>query len=349
MSLCLSGGVDSSAILAISEKVLGKNLKCYSIIDSDKRYNEINNIKKILSTSNCKSKFLKINKTSFLENLRNLTKYHEAPVASLAQYLHSLLLKEIRKDGYKVTLSGAASDEIFSGYYEHHLLHLNYIKRNKNLKLFKENYQYWKKYFTKYSRNPFFKKHDLYINNQKTRSHVYDGKDLISKFLNKPKKFKFKEKYFSKDLYTNRRLNELFGEITPVVLFNEDLNSMMNSVENRSPFLDTNLINFVFSVPPELLIQNGYSKFLLRSSMKGLVQDKVLFDRHKKGFNCSIDSLINFENKNIKDTLLEESSIFEFINKNKFKKLLDNSFKDNVISKFLFNFLTTKIFLDINS
>ena len=36
LSLCLSGGVDSSAILASSEKVLGKSLKCYSIIDSDK-------------------------------------------------------------------------------------------------------------------------------------------------------------------------------------------------------------------------------------------------------------------------------------------------------------------------
>ena len=38
LSLCLSGGVDSSVLLAISEKILGKKLKCYSIIDNDSRY-----------------------------------------------------------------------------------------------------------------------------------------------------------------------------------------------------------------------------------------------------------------------------------------------------------------------
>ena len=331
LSLCLSGGVDSSSILGISEKILGKN------------------IKKILEQSNCENKFLKINKSNFLGKLKELISYHDGPIVSLAQYLHWLLLKQIGVDGYKVVLSGAAADEIFSGYYEHHLLHLNYVKRKSNTNLFNENLKFWKKYFSSFVRNPNFKKHDLYIKNQKTRSHVYDGKDFISKFLTNPKKFKFRENNYSKDLFTNRRLNELFNETTPPILFNEDLNSMMNSVENRSPFLDSKLINFIFTVPPEILIQQGYSKFLLRSSMKDLVPDDVLFDRNKRGFNCSINSLIDFGNPEIKKKILKNSEIFDYVKKNKIMNLLNGSHKDNVSSKFLFNFLTTKIFLENNT
>ena len=258
-------------------------------------------------------------------------------------------MKQIGADGYKVVLSGAAADEIFSGYYEHHLLHLNYVKRKSNTNLFNENLKFWKKYFSSFVRNPNFKKHDLYIKNQKTRSHVYDGKDFISKFLTNPKKFKFRENNYSKDLFTNRRLNELFNETTPPILFNEDLNSMMNSVENRSPFLDSKLINFIFTVPPEILIQQGYSKFLLRSSMKDLVPDDVLFDRNKRGFNCSINSLIDFGNPEIKKKILKNSEIFDYVKKNKIMNLLNGSHKDNVSSKFLFNFLSTKIFLENNT
>ena len=41
---------------------------------------------------------------------------------------------------------------------------------------------------------------------------------------------------------------------------NEDLNSMHYSIENRSPYLDTNLFNLCFSIPANLLIQKGYGK-----------------------------------------------------------------------------------------
>ena len=36
----------------------------------------------------------------------------------------------------------------------------------------------------------------------------------------------------------NRMLNELLEEIVPVILFSDDLNCMMHSIENRSPYLD---------------------------------------------------------------------------------------------------------------
>ena len=57
---------------------------------------------------------------------------------------------------------------------------------------------------------------------------------------------------------------------------------MQYSVENRSPFLDTNLFNFMFSIPNEFLIKNGFAKYILRESLSGILNNAVRSDRKKK-------------------------------------------------------------------
>ena len=196
-------------------------------------------------------------------------------------------------------------------------------------------------------RNPNFKDPDLYIKNPKFRDHIYDGSKEISQFLCKPYSNNFDEKIFTKNLFSNRRLNELFHENTPLILNEEDLNSMKYSVENRSPFLDKKLVEFAFSIPEAFLIQNGYGKYILRESLKGILNEKVRLDRAKKGFNASINSLINFEDKEVRDFLLNPSSpIFELVKREKIAKLFINKFTHNYQSKFIFSFISAKIFLE---
>jgi len=119
-------------------------------------------------------------------------------------------------------------------------------------------------------------------------------------------KVDFKEDFIEEDygysLLRNRMLNELFHESIPVILHEDDLNSMMYSVENRSPYLDSGLFDFAYSIPVEYLIQNGYGKYVLRQAMKGILNDKVRLDRCKKGFNASINSLLDFNDEKRKDT-----------------------------------------------
>ena len=55
-------------------------------------------------------------------------------------------------------------------------------------------------------------------------------------------------------------LNEMFHEVVPVILHEDDLNAMHFSVENRSPFLDRRLFEASFSIPEEYLIKNGLKK-----------------------------------------------------------------------------------------
>ena len=55
-------------------------------------------------------------------------------------------------------------------------------------------------------------------------------------------------------------LNELFHEAVPVILYEDDMNSMMHSIENRSPFLTQNLVISLNSLSSKVYIKNGYTK-----------------------------------------------------------------------------------------
>jgi asparagine synthase (glutamine-hydrolysing) len=55
-----------------------------------------------------------------------------------------------------------------------------------------------------------------------------------------------------------------FHESVPVILKEDDLNSMYNSIENRSPFLSKNLVEYSLSMPTNQYINNSYSKYPLR-------------------------------------------------------------------------------------
>tara|TARA_A100001015_G_scaffold248237_1_gene285518 strand:+ start:4644 stop:6470 length:1827 start_codon:yes stop_codon:yes gene_type:complete len=347
MAFLLSGGVDSGGLTSLAVKKFKKTINTFSIIDQDTRYNEIKNIKKVVSDLKCKNTTIKISKTNFLNKLKDLINYHNSPVFTLAQFLHSELMAKIQKTGTKVVLSGTGADEIFSGYYDHYLIHLAYLKNKKNN--YELNYQYWKKYIKRNIRNPLFKKKDLFLKNPKFRDHVYDNSEILSKNLLNPEKFEFKENNYSNNLFSNRRANELFNETVPAILNNEDLNSMKYSIENRSPFLNKDLFNFIFSIDPIFLIQKGYSKYILRKNLQGFLNDKVRNDRQKKGFNCSINTLLDFKNKSTQDYLLEKNSkIFEFINRKQFKNFLNGDLNKNYSSKFIFSFISAKIFLDKN-
>lgn len=347
VALCLSGGIDSSVIAAVAVKIFKKDIKTFSIIDEDSRYSEKKNILRNIKDLKCEHEFVRLKKDNNLDKLANLIKYRSAPVATISYYNHSLMLEKMNEQGFKVGLLGTAADEIFSGYYDHYLLHLYSIR---NQKFFKREKNYFLNHIQKYIRNDLLKDPKKYIKNKLSREHVFDESKVLKSLFLVKNNTKFKEKKFSDDLFRNRMLNELFYETTPVILNEDDLNSMNYSIENRSPYLDRNLVEFVYSLPTSYLIKKGYSKYLLREAFKGILNEKIRLDRKKVGFNSSVDSIFNTENKKIKNFLFDEKSeIYNIVDRNKFIELFQIKSKPNYISKFIFNFINAKIFLDMEN
>ena len=143
-------------------------------------------------------------------------------------------------------------------------------------------------------------------------------------------------------------MNELFYEVVPVILKHDDLNSMYYSIENRSPYLDKELLNFALTIPTHLLISKGYQKKILRDSCEGILTDKVRLKRRKMGFNASINSIVDLDKETIDYIFNKNSPVNEFVDTSKFKKDLDTKNIPNHISKFIFSIVNTNLFLEKN-
>jgi asparagine synthase (glutamine-hydrolysing) len=70
----------------------------------------------------------------------------------------------------------------------------------------------------------------------------------------------------------------------PTLLHYEDRNSMAHSIESRVPFLDHRLVELLFQFPDNLKINNGWTKFVLRQSMEGVLPKEIQWRTDKKGF-----------------------------------------------------------------
>ena len=280
-----------------------------------------------------------------MKKLEKLIQYHDSPVSTINFLVHSYLTEKVSKNNFKVLISGVGADEIFSGYYDHTLQYLYEIR---NLNIFEDEFQNWKEKIQVHIRNPIFKSGMLYFDNVKFRDHLYNfykKKLSFVKNQNKLNRNIFYEKNFTKSLMRKRMLNELFFESVPNILKEEDLNCMKNSIENRAPYLDSKLIEFLFTIPTKLLISKGFTKFLLRMVGKNYVHKKILNDNKKVGFNYSINSIINLRGKKFKKKFLSKNNkIFKFINYKKFKILfLRTEIQED--EKFIFNFISASLFL----
>ena len=127
IAFCLSGGVDSSSLVAIARRDLGIDVDTFSIITDDIRYNEEKNIDVVVKHLGVRNHKLKFTKENALHELKKIINHRNYPLVTINYFLHSQLMREISNKGFKVSISGTGADEIFSGYYDHHLFFLKEI------------------------------------------------------------------------------------------------------------------------------------------------------------------------------------------------------------------------------
>ncbi len=347
IALCLSGGIDSATLAGVSKIKFKKKIEAFSIIDEkDQRYNERVNINKITKFLKIKSNYIRIKNKLDFKRLRKQIKYHESPIFTITNYLQNFLAENISKKKYKVVLSGSGADEIYSGYYDHQLMYLFEVRKNK--KMFLKHLDLWKKNILPKIRNKYFRDPFLFIKNKNERNYIYDHNKELKEFFINPKKNEFREKNFNKSLLKNRMINEIVHENVPIFTHSEDLNFMQYSIENRSPYLSRSLFELSLETPSKYLMQDGFTKYMLRNISKNFIPDDIRNDRQKKGFNASINSLINLKSKKFKDFFNKKSEIFKIVNKKKILEEINKGNNENYFSKFVFSFISAKIFLELN-
>ena len=345
IAFCLSGGVDSNALISIAKNVLGYDVHGFTIMNTDSRYEERDMVELAVREMHLEHTAIPVDTSDFLSGLRELICYHDAPVYTITYFAQWRLMEAIKGSGYKVSVSGTAADEIFSGYYDHHNAYLAEMAVE-NSSFHETALANWKRVVEPLVRNPYLQNPNYFLEDMDERSHIYLDADVFKAFLVDEWTEAFCEEKYCDSLLRNRMANELLHESVPVILHEDDLNSMYYSVENRTPLLDSELFEWSTRIPTRYLVRDGMAKAVLRSAVTNIAPEAVIKNPRKVGFNAPLRSYLDTSSNTVRDDILGSSPIFEMVRRDMIEDMLGHEELPNSRSKFLFNFVCAKIFLE---
>lgn len=338
----LSGGMDSSVITALAKRHK-PDLETFSIgFRDEKFFDETAYANLVASHLQVKHTVFSLSNKDLYEHVHNILDYLDEPFADSSAIAVYILSRETRKHA-TVALSGDGADELLGGYNKH-AAHYRILHRG-----WKENTAsglglLW---------NVLPKsRHAPFSNSIRQLDKFSRGASLSSKerywewagFADEAKAFKLfssmsKEKFQRQD-YLNRKdgilktiperetMNDIFRTDMRLVLANDmltkvDMMSMANSLEVRVPFLDYELVNYLFSLPDHFKIDGSMRKKILQDSYRDILPAE-LYNRPKKGFEVPLLKWLRKEMKAlIREDLLSEKFITEqgIFNYSEIKKL----------------------------
>lgn len=287
----LSGGIDSALICAISAQQ-GQKLPTFTLGYAEySGYDERANAKQSAKELGLENTEVVIGRHDFIDHLDGVLDHMDEPLNDPAAVPLYLLFEAIAKAGHKVVLSGEGSDELFLGYRQYFeyldiekavsLQHKNWLKKyfHSNFSMNRE-WEWYKRIFddTLLFRSSGEKFTDLQ-QNLLLRHNVRDNESL--RFLQGYRtEFERSAHTHPAQWYSAIDLKLFVGEHFLTKL---DRVSMAHTLEARTPFLDHTLAEKVFSISPELRINEGGTKYLLKQVGKKYLSDTIL-NRKKKGF-----------------------------------------------------------------
>ncbi len=315
----LSGGIDSATINYYAKKN-AKNLQTYTIgYEGFEKYDERLNAAQSAKSLGVQNRQIIINQEQFINATESVFDTLDEPLNDPAAVPLYLLFESIKKDGYKVVMSGEGSDELFLGYRQYFeyldieqaasLAHKNWLK-----KYFRANFSMnreWEWYKRVFDDTLLFRTSgDKFTDLQKNallKRNVRDNESL--KYLQKYyERFENSAHSDPSIWYTYIDLNIFQAEHFLTKL---DRISMAHSIESRTPFLDHKLAQFIFSIDPKLRYEDGITKSLLKQIMTNKLHNETL-TRKKKGFsNPYMEYLINSGNISLIQEVNKETGMFK--------------------------------------
>lgn len=345
----LSGGIDSSAIVALMSKLSTKPVKTFSIGFETKE-----NSKKISSIPFCSGdlfnelpyarKIAKLFKTdhhemivqpNIIEIMPQLAYFYEEPYGDTSA-LPSWYLAKMAKKYITVALCGDGGDENFGGYFRfnYHKICAIYERIPRIFRSFilKPGI----KFLAATTKHPLLKKGARFVNsfNEPAEKYYlrylspYPEKDkyrlyqpFLYEKLNRIKSIEIMLKIFEESNVKDpidRALYDNFANYLPDdLLVKMDIACMAHALEVRSPFLDQEFLETTAKMPANLKIKGFFEgKYILKKTLKNILPKEILY-RPKQGFSPPISGWFRGPlEKYAKEILLGK----EFLNRGLFRK-----------------------------
>jgi asparagine synthase (glutamine-hydrolysing) len=294
VGMMLSGGVDSSLIVATASKYFNQ-LNTFTVTFPDlQKYDESKHAQLIAKHFNTNHVELNADNVE-PEILYKLVKHYDEPMVDSSMIPTYLLSKEIRKH-CKVALGGDGADELFGGYSHYNRYNflakiqkfIPYPLRNSIVKsvlnLLPKNIRGRKtlELFGKRLNKLEFNNANLF--DYKKRGKLFKDNALLKKTI-------LEKKIISTDLVRSATFEDYNNYLSEDILVKVDRASMACSLEVRSPFLDSEITKFAFhEVPSYLKVYKNQRKILPKMLAKKILPKKFDYKR-KQGFGFPVNEL----------------------------------------------------------
>ena len=296
----LSGGLDSSSVVCIIADILngsGASQKTFSARFANYSLDEGGFIEEVIKGKQLEAFYTWPGGNDLLSEFEKFIYHQEEPVGSANQFSQWQVMKLAKNENVVVLLDGQGADEIVTGYSHYFDIYFKELYHNYP-HLFQEEL---KAYVQNINPQYQFEFHNRSKNlADKTKELVYPFYSRMIKPMMPVRKNHFGlldpdygseankfggYKYFNYSEGLNSGLyHDAKNGKLEVLLRYGDKNSMAHGREVRLPFLSHPLTEFIFSLPPWFKIHNGWSKFILRESMKEILPEKITWRKDKIGY-----------------------------------------------------------------
>lgn len=310
----LSGGIDSSLIVAIMQKLNREPVRTFSIGFEDSDFDEAPYAKAVARHLGTQHQELYVGPRQVSELLPRVTNYYDEPFADTVT-IPTMLLSELARSEVTVSLSGDGGDELFGGYTRYQTMARaeSYLRIPAALRAggsilsrmpshFIRNHSFWLR--------PWTNLEDLYLelmstwNREALReltgvSDVDLSESVFHRTFAGAGKRAASEQAWLVDIKTY---------LVDCILTKLDRASMAVSLEAREPLLDYQLVEFALALPASWKFRNGTQKYILKRLLRKFLPGK-LFDRPKQGFNMPLARWLRQELRELAETYLDASYV----------------------------------------
>jgi asparagine synthase (glutamine-hydrolysing) len=281
VGVLLSGGIDSSAIAATVHELdrSRDDITLLSAVGADGSSDEQPFIDIMANHLDRRvhKLVLRYSPSEALNMISEATWFNDEPIGSFSTVAHWLLMEKARELGVTVLLSGQGADEILCGYKKYLVFYLHELLRGGHFRIaaqtgsrFVRNgnvvsqftYQEAKRYLPRWLR---FSEIDVrgpaLLDTSETIPVGLNGNEVIA-----------------------RQVVDLERLSVPALVHYEDRMSMAAAREIRLPFLDYRLVSLLVSLPVEYKLRDGWTKWIFRRAMQGLLPNEIAWRKDKQHF-----------------------------------------------------------------
>jgi asparagine synthase (glutamine-hydrolysing) len=277
---CLSGGIDSSSIVGMADRLLaehvpdavslGDHLKTFSIVYDGDPIDERAYMDAVLAEVDAEPSFAEPTSEEFVAEVDQMVWHQDEPIVSTGPYAQWCVMR-LAQPKVTVLLNGQGGDELLAGYVPYQYVYLRELLRRRKLSAFRREAWASRDVLKPLIRRRLSDRRKSLAIKPLLQPALYDG-------LEPPRAGR------AQDDLKRRLVEDLQTFSLPSLLRYEDRNSMAFSMESRLPFLDQELVDWVLRLPTSALVDQGWSRAILREGLQGVLTEKVRTRRWKVGF-----------------------------------------------------------------